>query len=592
MSSTPALAAEALTILTGLVKHTSGPPEDPVTTTGSRGGSLRTLALLIPVLRLAIDEAAAETGSSPVRAAAFVALTEAIYRQAGYGQLLAASRAVDAQVHTITEEPLAQLNAWLGDPEAAATSQLPADVPTPAGSKPYFREDADFLEAQLNLTHFQARHRVQSAENLLPHTGFNGTLVPPKFPLLGQVLSDGAADPKSLATLATKFQNLSPAGDLADDEGTGRAMEAQLAEAARTRNAQGTGKLLKDQARRLEDAAAATAREVVEDLFVGAYYLGHTRKGHEYKVITTAEGHELLATAADILNSPRTQAGTAGTGASGGPRAKDAPAAGNATDAENPPAGEPIPDWAVAPGTPLEARPTAGFTDLGQPGQLDPTVEMRPGETIEQALTRQRARRLHQLILDSVRIATSPAEAGAPGGRAGEGQMPLAPNVTLNVTIDLQTFLGQLEAAGVTDRGEDISAATCRRIACNAGITPVILNGDGVPLELGRSRRYFNRAQRRAIAVRDKGCINPGCTMSIGRCEAHQLDAWNCGGRTDVSRGCLLCPLCHQAYHAGKFRIEMIGGHPHVVLPRSRDPLQLPRRNWIFHPAAAPARAA
>ena len=577
MSSTPALAAEALTTLTGLVKHTSAAPEEPVSATGSRGDSLRTLALLVPVLRLAIDEAAADVASSPVRAAAFLSLGEALYRQAGYGQLLAASRAVDAQVHTITEEPLAQLNAWLADPDAAATGQLPADVPTPAGSKPHFREDADFLEAQLNLTHFQARHRVQSAENLLPHTGFNGTPVPAKFPLLGRVLHDGAADPRSLATLAKQFENLTGSGDLADDEGPGLALEAELAEAARTRNAQGTGKLLKDQAKRL-DAAAATRREEAEELFIGAHYLGHTRRGYEYKIITNAEGHELLSAAADILNSPRTQAGTPA-----GPAPRNAP---------SPQAGPPIPDWAVDPGTPPEARPAAGFTDPGQPGMLDPTIEIRPGETVEAALTRQRARRLHQLILDSVRIATSPAEAGAPAGRDGDGPMPLAPNVTLNVTIDLQTFLGQLEAAGVTDRGQDISAATCRRIACNAGITPIILNGDGVPLELGRSRRYFNRAQRRAIAVRDKGCINPGCTMSIGRCEAHHLDAWNCGGRTDVSRGCLLCPLCHQAYHAGKFRIEMIGGHPHVILPGSRDPLQLPRRNWIFHPGAAPARAA
>lgn len=50
--------------------------------------------------------------------------------------------------------------------------------------------------------------------------------------------------------------------------------------------------------------------------------------------------------------------------------------------------------------------------------------------------------------------------------------------------------------------------------------------------------------------------------------------------------------MCHQAYHSGKFRIEMINGHPHVILPKSRDPLQLPRRNWIFHPAAQAERAA
>ena len=573
MPNTPTLVAEVLDAVKAALPGPTDTLEGPATAAGARGEALRVLAVLVPVLRLALDQAASGIGASPVRAAAFVKLSEDLYRQAGYGQLLAASCAGDAQVHTIGEEPLATLNGLLADPAAfAAGPALPGDVPAKPGRTPLYRDDADFLAARLNLTHFQAQHRVQSAENLLPHTGFNGKEVPAKFPLLGRVLTDAAADPKAVATLAKKFEHLAP--DLApgsDGAATARRLEAELAEAARTRNAQGTAKLLKDQAKRLDEVAAAR-REDIEELFIGAHFLGHTRKGYEYKVITTAEGHELLATAADILNSPKTKAGTA-----------PAPAKE---------AGPPIPDWAVDPGTPPEARPLAEFTDLGVAPELDPGMELRPGETVEQALTRQRARRLLQLILDSVRIATSPLEPGSENGRVGEGQMPLAPNVTLNVTIDLKTFLGQLEAAGVSDRGEDISAASCRRLACNAGITPIILNGDGVPLELGRSRRYFNRAQRRAIAVRDKGCINPGCTMRIGRCEAHHLDEWNQGGLTNVSRGCLLCPMCHQAYHSGKFRIEMINGHPHVILPKSRDPLQLPRRNWIFHPAAQAERAA
>ena len=578
MSTSPALAAEVLQAIEMVLAGTPAARQDPAAVPGPRDDGLRELAILVPVLRAALERAGASVGSSPVRAAAFVALAEALYRQAGYGQLLAASRAVDAQVHTITEEPLAALNQILREPAAfAAEPGLPADEPTPSGCKPLYRDDTDFLAAQLNLTHFQAQHRVQSAENLLPHTGFNGRQVPAKFPLLGRVLADGAADPKAVATLAKQFENLVPnlsPGSATDGDvaATSRQLEAELANAARTRNAQGTAMLLKDQAKRLEEQVA-TGREQIEDLFIGAHFLGHTRKGYEYKVITTAEGHELLATAADILNSPKTKAGTA-------------PAPPNE-------AGPPIPDWAVDPGTAPDARPV--FTDLGvapEPDpEMDPGMEMRPGESVEQALTRQRARRLHQLILDSLRIATSPVEPGSDDGRGADGQMPLAPNVTLNVTIDLQAFLGQLEAAGVTDGGEDIPAASCRRLACNAGITPVILNGNAVPLELGRSRRYFNRAQRRAIAVRDRGCINPGCTMRIGRCEAHHLDDWNQGGLTNVSRGCLLCPMCHQAYHSGKFRIEMFDGHPHVILPKSRDPLQLPRRNWIFHPAA-PAEAA
>ncbi|WP_411734088.1 DUF222 domain-containing protein [Paeniglutamicibacter sp.] len=574
MTITPPLVGKVLDAISTALPLPLDTPHGPAPDPGPGVDALRVLAVLVPVVREALDRAASAVGSSPVRAAAFLRLSEEIYRQAGYGQLLAVSQAGDAGLHTITEDPLAALNEALRDPAAfAAGAGLPEDAPARPGCKPLYRDDTDFLAAQLNLTHFQAQHRVQSAGNLLPHIGFNGRKVPPKFPLLGRVLTDAAADPKAVATLAKKFEALAP--NLAEgDEGTStaRELEAELADAARTRNAQGTAKLLKDQAKRLNDEAAATAREAVEDLFVGAYYLGHTRKGYEYKVITTAEGHELLATAADILNSPKTKAGTPA-----------APA---------PEAGPPIPEWAIDPNIPVGQRPTAGFTDLGIAPELDPTTEIRPGETIEQALTRQRARRLHQFFLDALRIATSPVEPGAPEGNAADAQMPLAPNFTMNITINLETFMGQLDAAGVTDHGEDISAASCRRIACNAGIVPIVLDGAGVPLELGRTRRYFNRAQRRAIAVRDKGCANPGCTMPPNRCEAHHLDAWNLGGRTDVSRGCLLCPICHQAYHAGKFRIEMIRGIPHVILPRSRDPLQIPRRNWMFHPAAEPQRAA
>ena len=596
MSSTPTLPAEALAALTTLVNRFSDTPEGSAPAPDPRGDALRVLALLIPTLRLALDQAGAAIGSSPVRAAAFLRLTENLYRQAGYGQLLAVSRSADAQVHQITEEPLAELNAMLDDPDVAATLPLPADVPTPAGRKPLFREDCDFLEDQLNLTHFQAQHRVESAKNLVPHTGFNGQEVPAKFPLLGKVLSDGAADPKSLASLAKKFEGLGP------EAGSG--MERELAEAVRTRNSQGTERLLKDQAKRLNEQTVAE-REEFEDYFIGIDFLGHTRKGFEYKITTTAEGHELLSSAADLLNSPRTKAGTkpnSGAPSSTEGTTSELPTESAATSGVPAPTGLPLPDWAAAEGTAPEDRPVGGIPEPEVPAvpnlydQLDPNTELRPGESIESALARQRARRLHQLVLDALRIMTT--SAGKPNATQcngntldNEAEMPLPPNVMLNVTINYEAFIGQLEAAGITDHGEDISAVNCRRLACVAGIMPIVLNGEDVPLALGRTRRYFNRAQRRAIAVRDKGCINPGCTMKIVRCEAHHIDLWIRGGKTDVDRGCLLCPMCHAAYHAGKFKITVIKGIPHVIQPRSRDPLQLPRRNWIFHPTASAAAA-
>lgn len=599
MSSTPMLPTEAITALTLLVNRCSDTPEGSASPVDPRGDALRLLALIIPTLRLALEQTAASIGSSPVRAAAFLRLTENLYRQAGYGQLLAASRGAAAQVHQITEEPLAELNAILEDPATAATSALPADVPTPTGRKPLFREDCDFLEDQLNLTHFQAQHRVESAENLLPHTGFNGKQIPAKFPHLGKVLSDAAADPKSLASLAKKFEGLGPHA--------GSGMESELAEAVRTRNSKGTEQLLKDQAKRL-NASAVAKREEFEDFFIGIDFLGHTAKGFEYKIITTAEGHELLTSAADDLNSLRTKAGTlpnSAVPANSPATAPDLPAeTANHDDPPSVPApkGPPLPEWAAAQGTAIEDRPVGGIAEPEASAvpnlydQLDPNTELRPGESIESALRRQRSRRLHQLFLDALRLFTAPkgSQTTIRGGNPAadsELEMPLPPNVMLNVTISYESFIGQLEAAGVTDHGEDISPGNCRRLACIAGIIPIVLNGENLPLALGRTQRYFNRAQRRAIAVRDRGCINPGCTMKIGRCEAHHIDLWILGGKTDVDRGCLLCPMCHDAYHAGKFKIKVIKGIPHVIQPRSRDPLQLPRRNWIFHPTA-PAVAA
>lgn len=546
---------------------------------------LRLLAVLKPVLREMLERAARSIGSSQVRASAFVALAEDLYRVGGYGQILAAARAIDAQVHTITETPLAEVNELLAEPAPflAGTRGLPADAASAPGRKPLYRDAAEYLKTQQNLTHFQALHRVETAANLLPRTGFNGKPVQPRFPRLGKVFSEATADPRAVSSLAKKLEGMLPEIDRQPEpEAIARQFESELAAAVRTRNPQGTARLLKDQARRLDSGVAAAAPDA-ESLFVGAYYLGHSNKGYEYRIITSAEGHELLATAADVLNNPTTAAGTM-------PGSPPRP---------------PIPEWAVAPGTRPEQLPVGGFDepsaiDTGSRTRLDPGLEVFPGETPDQARARQRARRLHQFMLDAIRIVAtaSGASRGAPGDPDGSEvgtdaaiQLPMMPHFTLAVTIDLATFQGQLEKAGITDHGQELSASACRRIGCNAGIIPVVLNGNGVPLELGRSRRYFNRAQRRAIAVRDKGCCNPGCSMPVNRTEAHHLDEWSEGGRTDVSRGCLLCVRCHVAYHAGHFRILMLKGLPHVIQPKSVDPLQLPRRNWIFHPACEPSTA-
>jgi len=120
------------------------------------------------------------------------------------------------------------------------------------------------------------------------------------------------------------------------------------------------------------------------------------------------------------------------------------------------------------------------------------------------------------------------------------------------VLIDLDVLLGKLEKAGVLDTGERISPAMARRLACEAAIIPVVLDGDSQPLDVGRRRRYYTEHQRVAMHVRDRGCRAEGCDRTTGL-HAHHKTRWVDGGRTDLADGISLCPWHHARAHDTRY---------------------------------------
>ena len=95
-----------------------------------------------------------------------------------------------------------------------------------------------------------------------------------------------------------------------------------------------------------------------------------------------------------------------------------------------------------------------------------------------------------------------------------------------------------------------MSAAQARRLACTAQIIPVVLGGKSEVLNLGRSRRLFSSAQRKAMAIRDRRCRAENCEIPAAWCEAHHAERpWASGGRTDLKDGVLLCPFHHHKAH-------------------------------------------
>jgi hypothetical protein len=138
------------------------------------------------------------------------------------------------------------------------------------------------------------------------------------------------------------------------------------------------------------------------------------------------------------------------------------------------------------------------------------------------------------------------------------------PNLTVVVDIDVlqRRKAGRCE---IPDVGP-ITVETARRIACDASVSRVVVQGPSEPLELGRKTAVVPLGLRRAVAVRDRGCCFPGCDRPPSWCDAHHVRHWADGGETSLSNLVLLCRPHHRMLHNG-FSIRMIEGRPSFRRP-------------------------
>ena len=112
---------------------------------------------------------------------------------------------------------------------------------------------------------------------------------------------------------------------------------------------------------------------------------------------------------------------------------------------------------------------------------------------------------------------------------------------TLVVTIGYDALMSGLGVATV-DTGHRISAGEARRLACKAGIIPMVLDGASMPLDVGREQRLFDRYQTIAISHRYGGCAADNCDRPPAWIEFHHEDPWHQGGTTDAKQGHLVLP--------------------------------------------------
>ncbi len=142
---------------------------------------------------------------------------------------------------------------------------------------------------------------------------------------------------------------------------------------------------------------------------------------------------------------------------------------------------------------------------------------------------------------------------------AGGHQATRPAEVEMTIIIDLDTIVDGLHEHSVCEFGDGtiIPIGMARRLACNASIIPVVLNGDGVPIDLGRKQRLANRHQRRALRAIYRTCAFDGCDVPFHRCEIHHLREWGHGGFTDLKDLLPTCPHHHHLVHEGGWTLTL-----------------------------------
>jgi hypothetical protein len=75
------------------------------------------------------------------------------------------------------------------------------------------------------------------------------------------------------------------------------------------------------------------------------------------------------------------------------------------------------------------------------------------------------------------------------------------------------------------------------------------MQGKSEVLDLGRRTRLITPSLRRGLRVRDRTCVEPGCTLPAHYCDGHHKIHWTHHGETNLPNLELRCRRHHLRQH-------------------------------------------
>jgi len=170
----------------------------------------------------------------------------------------------------------------------------------------------------------------------------------------------------------------------------------------------------------------------------------------------------------------------------------------------------------------------------------------------------------HRRALALVALLQSRRGSDSLGGASSGSLCDRPARAEIVVHIDYDLLAGAVGETGLGDartcrtlNGSELTVETIRRLACEAEIIPLVLDGKSVPLDVGKSKRLATAYQRRALAAVHETCAIDGCSVKFSHCEPHHIDYWENGGETDLNNLVPLCSRHHHAAHEGDWKLRL-----------------------------------
>ncbi len=143
---------------------------------------------------------------------------------------------------------------------------------------------------------------------------------------------------------------------------------------------------------------------------------------------------------------------------------------------------------------------------------------------------------------------------------------------TLVVSVTAEDYLNGAGRAMIEGTEWDVPLGVAHQTACAGGVQRVVFDGHGQIVSIGTTARIFNALQRRAIILRDRECVIPGCSIPATWCEIHHVTEHAAGGPTHTSNGVALCWWHHRTLGTSGWQIRMHHGTPEIRGPAWWDP--------------------